>query len=70
MKEITVKDCDTCVLKAINCKNEGGVTMCAIEKSADTFSCTYGLVPENCPLIKNDIVVKLRKGVEVMGHGQ
>ena len=66
MSEIIVKDCDNCVLKAINCENQGGVTICAIEKSANTFGCTFGLVPEGCPLIKNDITVKLRKGVEVM----
>ena len=64
--EIIVKDCDNCALKAINCSNRGGITICAIEKSADTFGCNYGLVPEGCPLIKNDIVVKLRKDVEVM----
>lgn len=66
MVEIIVKDCDSCVLKVINSKNQGGVTICAIEKSVDTFGCTYGLVPECCPLIKNDIIVRLRKDVEVM----
>ena len=68
MVEIIVEDCNRCVLKAINCNNQGGVTICVIEKSADTYGCTYGLVPVSCPLIKNDIVVKLRKGVEVMGE--
>lgn len=66
LKTIIVKDCDNCVLKAINSSNEGGVTVCSIEKSADTFCCTFGLVPQKCPLIDFDIIVKLRKDTEVM----
>ena len=63
---IIVDDCDTCVLKALNGNYGGGVTICAIDKTADTFRCTFGSVPINCPLIKNDIVVKLKKGARVM----
>lgn len=66
-KEIIIEDCDTCVLKAINCSNGGGVTVCSIEKSADTFCCTYGLVPQKCPLRENSIIVKLKENVKMMG---
>lgn len=64
--DVIVNTCETCVLKAINCSNGGGVTICSIDKDADTFACRFGCVPLGCPLIKNDIVIKLKKGVEVM----
>jgi hypothetical protein len=68
--DVIINDCDSCVLRTLNSSNEGGVTICAIEKSADTFRCTFGLVPEGCPLIKNDIVVRLRSGTGVFSKPQ
>jgi hypothetical protein len=65
---IIINSCESCVLKAINSSNDGGITTCAINKDADTFTCTYGCVPLNCPLIKNNIVIKLKKDVEIMPH--
>lgn len=65
-KKIIVHDCDTCVLKAINGSNSGGVTICSINKLADTFRCTYGLVPKICPLLEGDIVVKIIDSAEIM----
>ena len=62
---IIVDDCDTCVLHRLGDGYEQ-ITKCAIEKSADTSRCTFGSIPENCPLIKNDIVFKLKKGARVM----
>ena len=64
--DVVVEDCDTCVLKAINGSNCGGITVCAITKTTDTFTCTYGCVPLTCPLIKNDIVLTLKNGIEDM----
>ena len=62
---IIVEDCDTCVLHRLGDGYEQ-ITKCAIEKSADTSRCTFGNIPENCPLIKNDIIFKLKKGAIIM----
>jgi len=69
-RTVIVEDCDKCCFNQLGSGYKNEITVCIMEKLADTSRCTYGLIPQNCPLRQGDIIIRLSKKAEVMPKPQ